>query len=369
MKILQIGLSYNPGGIESCIMDYYRELSKRNIRFDFICMYESLAYEDEIEVLGGKIFYITNVKKSMCKYAKELKAIIQEEQYDAVHVNMLSAANILPLIVANQAGVKKIIAHSHNSATPGLHRKILHKINKPLIDKYATNLVACSEMAAKWLFIRRELKKVIIIRNAVDLDEFLFNKEKRIAKRIELGIQDYFTLVHIGRFEEQKNHMFLVEVFKEVVEAASNTRLLLIGEGGNKREIEKRVNHLGVADKVWFMGVRHDISEILMAADVFVFPSLFEGLPVVAIEAQASGVYAFLADTITDEVALTDKVRFLSLESGAKEWGKQILLVNGIKRDEKENVQICEAFEESGYKISVAAEKLLSLYEEGLCRE
>ncbi|MDL2250605.1 glycosyltransferase, partial [Lachnospiraceae bacterium OttesenSCG-928-J05] len=212
-------------------------------------------------------------------------------------------------------------------------------------------------------------KKVIIIRNAVDLDEFLFNKKTRISKRVELEIQDCFTLVHIGRFEEQKNHRFLVEVFKEVVEEVSNARLLLIGKGDAQREIEKRVKQLGIADKVWFMGVRHDINEILMAADVFVLPSLFEGLPVVAIEAQASGICSFLANTITDEVALTDKMKFLSLESGAKEWGKQILLVNGIKRDEKENVQICEAFEESGYKISVAAEKLLSLYEEGLCRE
>lgn len=218
MRILQIGLSHNPGGVESFVMNYYRELVKYGVQFDFISMYDSLAYEDEIKSLGGTVFYISNVKRHPIRFRRELLKILKEGKYAAIHVNMLSAANIVPLEIGKKAGVPKVIAHSHNSSTPGLLRNILHRLNKPRILHYATDFFACSKVAGKWLFDEKTMRsdRFHIIHNALHVEKFFYHETIRQKIREELGVENRFVVGHVGRFEEQKNHEFLVDIFNEI---------------------------------------------------------------------------------------------------------------------------------------------------------
>ena len=364
MKILQIGLSYNPGGIESCIMDYYRQLVKWEVQFDFICMYEELAYQEEIEELGGKVFFLPDVKKHPFKYRWDLYNLLQQEQYDVVHVNMLSAANILPLLVAHKAGVKKIIAHSHNSSTPGMIRNILHRINKRRIPQYVTDCFACSQIAGEWLFTEKLLKsnKFVVIHNAINVKRFLYDETECAAVREMLGLEGKWVIGHVGRFEEQKNHLFLIDIFSRLSQRDESAVLLLVGDGELKARAEKKVEELKLTEKVIFLGIRNDVETLLKSMDVFLLPSLFEGLPIVALEAQASGVYSFMADTISREVQIVDKVKFIRLDSSPEEWSDEIMKHCSYLRGGADNEKIYNQFEEAGYTIESAGKKLLAIY-------
>lgn len=364
MRILQVGLSHNPGGIESFVMNYYRELVKYGVQFDFICMYDTLAYEDEIKSLGGTVFHISNVKKHPIRFRKELENILKERQYDALHVNMLSAANIVPLKVGKKVGIRKIIAHSHNSSTPGILRKILHCLNKHQIAKYATDFFACSEVAGKWLFEEQILEgeHFRIIHNALNMEKFCYRETIRKEIRRELQVEDKFVVGHVGRFEEQKNHDFLVDIFYEIAKERKDAVLLLVGDGDLKNQITLKIQKYKIEDQVRFLGVRKDIPQLWNAMDVFVFPSLFEGLPLVALESQASGVCSVMADTISEEVKITDTVTFLPLAQNAKEWKSCILKAASEKRTEAQNEIIKQQFEAAGYDIVTAGKKIMEYY-------
>jgi Glycosyltransferase len=277
---------------------------------------------------------------------------------------MLSAANIVPLRVAKKAGVKKIIAHSHNSSTPGILRNALHHMNKGKIEKYATDYFACSEVAAQWLFPESIClqNKVQIIHNAILLERFLFCEEDKAKICEELNLQHAWVFGHVGRFEEQKNHMFLLDIFKEISRRNSEAVLLLVGEGERMQAVKDRVKELELGEKVRFLGLRTDVDKLLKSIDIFLFPSLFEGLPVVAIEAQAAGVYMVLADTITSEVQVTDSLLFLSLQQIPSQWAEEVCKLKNHKKTKNNNAQIVTAFEQAGYTIETAAEKLFILY-------
>lgn len=363
MKILQIGLSYNPGGVESFVMNYYIQLATKGIQFDFVSMFPKLAYEKEIKQLGGRVFHISNVKKDPSRYATELTAIIESGNYDVVHVNMLSAANIVPLRVAYKCGVKKIVAHSHNSSSPGIIRNVMHLWNKRYIERYATDYFACSEFAGAWLFTSHLIQgeKYHIINNALCLEKYYYNEYVRKKIRKDLGLENKFVVGHVGRFEEQKNHSFLIKIFNEIVKREPNAILLLVGNGELEDVIKRNVIDLNLKDKVMFLGVRNDVNKIWQAIDVFVFPSLFEGLPIVAVEAQASGVVSVLADTITKEVKITDNVVFLSLDEPAEVWAQRVIEERNTSRC-CDIATIKQIFTARGFEIESAAEMLLKYY-------
>lgn len=364
MKVLQVGLSHNPGGVESFVMNYYRELLKYNVQFDFICMYDTLAYEEEIKKLGGTVFYISNVKRNPVRFRRELLEILKNGNYDAIHVNMLSAANIVPLIVGKKAGVQKVIAHSHNSSTPGILRNILHRWNKPRISKYATDFFACSEVAGHWLFEEqiKQSEHFHVIHNALHVEKFFYQESVRKKIREELGVENKFVVGHVGRFEEQKNHAFLIDIFHEIAKERKDAVLLLVGDGELKEQVVQKVQGYTIESQVQFLGVRKDIPQLWNAMDVFLFPSLFEGLPLVALEAQASGIYSVMADTISKEVKITDTVTFLPLTYDAKEWKEHILKVGSAERTEAHNAVIKEQFQCAGYDIVTAGKQLLEYY-------
>lgn len=364
LRILQIGLSYNPGGVESFVMNYYRRLVSENIQFDFICMYGQLAYETEIRQLGGEIFYLPDVKKNPFSYERELRKILVKKKYEVVHVNMLSAANILPLKIACEADVKKIIAHSHNTQTPGIVRKILHFCNKKKISVYADSFWACSKKAGTFMFGKWVLENQIqIINNAIDLKRYLYSQEKRDLLRQKLKISDCdFVVGHVGRMEEQKNHTFLLQIFKNVLHQVPNARLLLVGDGILKTDLKKQCIDLGIEKQVLFLGVRKDVPELFCAMDIFVFPSLYEGLSVTAIEAQCSGLPCVVSETLAKETEIGENFCRIPLSQSPEYWAGQILAFRKNQRRELNNSTIYKKLEAAGYSVAAETEKLKKLY-------
>ena len=286
-----IGMAVN-GGVESCIMNYYRHIDKTKVQFDFLVESTSnIIDKEKIEAMGGKVIIIPPYTK-IFKYIKELKRIFKEGNYDIVHSNM-NALSVFTLFTAWLAKIKVRIAHSHSTTNKKEWKKNLIKnILRPFSKVFATDYFACSELAGRWLFGNRTFNKgkVTIINNAIEVDKFLFNEEVRNQMRKELNIEDKFVIGHVGRFVEQKNHTFLIDIFYEVQKERPNSILLLVGDGPLYNMIYQKVERLGILDKVIFAGVYNDVSKFYNAMDMFVFPSLYEGLGMVLVEAQINGL-------------------------------------------------------------------------------
>lgn len=363
MKVLQIGMGNNPGGVEAFVMNYYRQLSLKGIRFDFVSMYGEIAFHQEILSLGGQVFLVPNVKKDYFGYVKAMKEILAEGRYDVVHVNMLSAANILPLRLAKEAGVGKVIAHSHNASAPGMLRRILDQWNRPKISRYADVLAACGEKAGRWLFGDQayEQGQVVLLSNAIDVERFLFSEEKRKAARAKLGLTDGFVIGHVGRFQLQKNHERILEIFRQIQEMEPDVRLLLVGEGELLPKIREKAREYQLEKQIVFAGVRSDVEDCLCAMDVFLFPSLFEGLPFTLVEAQANGLPCVISDRITREVVLDEeRVCCLSLENSDTAWAAKVLSYKGCGREEPQITK--KRLVAAHFDIHNEADRLLELY-------
>lgn len=366
MRVLQVGLGNIGGGLEAFVMNYYRELSKMDVQFDFVCMYGKIAYEKEIRTLGGRIFYVPNVKKNYLGYVKRFKQILKKGNYDVVHVNMLSAANIVPLRLASKAGVRKVIAHSHNSSCPGMVRKFMHWCNRARIKRYATDFFACSEVAGRWLFGNEDYDagKVVIVHNAISMERYLFSEDHRAIVRSAFGWGNRFVVGHVGRFDPQKNHEGLLDIFKEILKKRPDAVLALIGSrGGQYENILERVKSENLEDKVFFLGKRTDIGAFLSAMDVFLFPSLYEGLPFALVEAQANGLTCVISDTISREVnVIPGQLKPLSLGTSPEKWAETVVRAGKRPRVGKE--EIYQGLVEGHFDICREARRLKKLYGE-----
>lgn len=288
IRIAQIIGKWLGGGVESVVMNYYRHLDHDKIQFDFICDDDStnIPY-DEIEKLGGKVILIPPYQK-VFKYQKELRRVLRDGKYKIVHSH-INTLSVFPLYAAKKVGVPVRIAHSHSTTNKKEWKKnLLKQVLRPFSKKYATNYMCCSELAGRWLFGDKTYDegKVYLLNNAIDLDKFKYDKKIRDKKRKELGIkEDTIVIGHIGRFVAQKNHTFLIDIFNQFHKKEKNSILLLAGQGPLQEEIKNKVRELGLDDSVRFLGQRNDANELYQAFDVFLLPSLYEGLPVVGVEA------------------------------------------------------------------------------------
>ena len=365
MKILQVGLGNNPGGMEAFVMNYFRELARQGVSFDFVSMYGTIAYEKEILELGGRVFYVPNVKKDYFGYVKAFRELLDRERYDVVHVNMLSAANIVPLRLAKQAGVRKVIAHSHNASAPGIVRKLMDGVNRPRLSLYADQKFACSEKAGRWLFGDKayELGQVTLVANAIQTEKYGFSEDNRREIREKLGISlDALVVGHVGRFQVQKNHEAIIRIFREIHLKEPDARLCLIGDGELKEQIQEQAKKAGILDKIIFTGVCPDVERYLSAMDVFLFPSLFEGLPFTLLEAQANGLPCVISDQITGEAVLSqENVTKVSLTESPQEWAKSVFKMNEAGRIDGE--EAARRLAAAGFDIHEEAQKLLALYD------
>lgn len=362
IRILQVFAQMNRGGAESMIMNLYRKIDRSKVQFDFIVHTgEKGNFDDEIKSLGGIIYHIPRYNgNNHMRYKKIWEKFFERHQeYKIIHGHVRSTASIY-LKIAKEYGLTTI-AHSHNTSSGVGISAIVKNILQYPIRYTADYLIACSILAGKWLFGERACRKknFFILKNAIDTKTFIYNENVRVEKRQELKIQDKFVIGHIGRFHPQKNHEFLIDIFKELHDTIDNAILMLVGDGKLRNLIEEKVNNLGLIDSVLFTGVRNDIPELLQAMDVFVFPSLYEGLGIVTIEAQAAGLQCVVADTIPKEAYVTDKVQTLSLKKSAEEWGSVILkcyLTKKVRSDTSKMIN------EAGYNVNENAKWISEFY-------
>lgn len=344
------------GGIEFFVMNYYREMVKLGVQFDFLVHYKQKGYfDDEIKKLGGKIYYFSvREDKNLIKYIYQLcKFFYKHKEYKIIHGHMPGMAPIY-FFIAKIFGVKCRISHCHVTETENtLKGKILRRIIK-IIPFFSNIYFACSKEAGFFMYGKRKFK---VIHNAIDIKKFAFNKDKREQIRKKLGITDNFVIGHVGRFNLQKNHKFLMEVFNQVYLKNNKARLLLIGEGPLENEIKKQVKELELENAVMFLGVREDVADLYNAMDCFVFPSIFEGLGIVNIEAQTNGLSCCISDVIPEEVQITNLVKFLSIKDTFKVWAREIL---GFK--DKERISEIKRVQKAGYDIKSEAKKLRCIY-------
>ena len=328
MKVLHIVTHMNRGGLETMIMNYYRQIDKDKIQFDFLVHREYRGdYDDEIELLGGKIYRLPVLNPLDINYRRVIDSFFKEHssEYDIVHCH-LDCMAALPLKYAKKNGYSVRIAHAHNTSQEKNLKFFVKTFYKKLIPRYATHLFACSTDAGKWMFGEHSFE---VMRNAINSEKYNFNKSLRKNIRSEFEINNNEIVIgHIGRFDHQKNHSFLLDVFSEINSINSNTRLMLVGDGDLKIDIQEKAKSLGLLSRVIFTGVRSDVSRLLQAMDIFVFPSLFEGLPVTMIEVQASGLPSVISDKVPKETVLVkDIIHIMSLSDSAEDWAKQVLLV------------------------------------------
>ena len=328
VHVAQIIGKWVGGGVESVVMNYYRYIDRTKIQFDFICDDDStnIPYE-EIEKLGGKVILIPPYQK-VFKYHNKLKKILKEGHYKIVHSH-INTLSVFSLFAAKCAGVPVRIAHSHSTTNKKEKKKnLLKQLLRPFSKLFATDYMCCSELAGRWLFGDKKYDKgnVYLLNNAIDLDKFKYNETLRKKKRKELGIKDDTLVIgHIGRFVAQKNHDYLIDIFNEIHKKNNNSVLLLAGQGPLMEEIKNKAKELNLDDSVKLLGQRNDANELYQAFDVFLLPSLYEGLPVVGVEAQAAGLLCYLSDDMTKETKVLDITKFMSLNNTPEEWADNIL--------------------------------------------
>lgn len=327
-------------GVESVIMNYYRHLDHSKVQFDFICDEDSTRIPyDEIKKLGGRVFLVPKYQ-NLPKYLKALEKLFKENQYRIVHSN-INTLSVFPLYAAKKAGVPIRISHSHSTSNPKeWKRNLIKNILRPFSKRYATDYFACSEVAGRYLFGNKDFDQgeVKIIHNAIDIDKFKFDEIARKKLRKELGIKDSTVVIgHVGRFVQQKNHAFLVDVFKEYHKKNPDSKLLLVGSGPLEDEIKKKVEKLDLKDSVLFLGQRDDINKLYSVMDIFCLPSLYEGLPVVGVEAQAAGLPCVFSNKITKNIVLCDNTQMLSIKNNRNQW---LRYMESAKIDNKKRTDI-----------------------------
>ncbi len=361
IRIAQIMGKWVGGGVEAVVMNYYRHIDRNKVQFDFICDDDSTRIpKEEIEKLGGKVILIPPYQK-VFKYHKELKKVLTEGNYKIVHSH-INALSVFSLWAAKSAKVPVRIAHSHSTSNKKEWKKTLLKnILRPFSKIFATDYFCCSELAGRWLFGNKtyDQGKVYLLNNAIDVDKFKYDEKIRKEKRKELKIKDKDLVIgHIGRFVQQKNHSFLIDIFNEVHKQNKNTILLLAGEGPLKEEIENKVKELGKEKTVMFLGQRNDANELYQAMDVFLLPSLYEGLPVVGVEAQAAGLPCFFSTDMTKETKVLQTTKFISLTQTSQYWSKTILteFKNYTRNDTEKEITA------NSFNIKIEATKLEQQY-------
>lgn len=362
-RVLHVIPSMDRGGAETFIMNIYRHIDRSKLQFDFLLYTDQdSAYNDEIRALGGKIFSVSARNKGFLKNRLAVDEFFRTHpEYRIVHQHVSSLTYVTPLTCAHKYGVPVRIVHCHNTREAGssLHH-YLHLWNQRTLKSYATDYFACSEAAARWLCGKEQYKagKYAVINNAIEADRFVYDPELRGKMRLALGVENKFVVGHVGRFFYQKNHAFLVDIFKVVHDHHPEAVLLLVGDGELREEIEMKIRDLGLQDFVIMAGVRSDIPDLLQAMDVFVVPSHYEGLCIALIEAQAAGLSCLASASIPVDAAITGLVEMIALDKGAEFWAEKVNRVF----DHQERGNTLDQIIAQGYDVGEVARHLQDLY-------
>lgn len=354
-RLLCITANMNAGGAETFLMKIYRNIDKSKYQMDFIVSYSGKNYyEEEIQKMGGRIFYVPPKSKNFIKSFFGVMKIVKDNNYQhVIRVNEHSLST-LDLLAAKIGGAKKLIMRSSNANSGSTFKVILHKIFRPLAIVIPNVKIAPSTDAAEYTFGKKQVKnnKVIILNNGLDIKQFTFDSKIRNKIRNELNINDKFVVGHIGRFNEQKNHLKLIEIFNELYKRNNKSILVLIGKGSLEKAIKMRVKELGIENSVLFLGEKDNINQLLFSFDILVFPSKYEGMPNVLIEAQTTGLKCIVSDSITQEANVIGLIKYISLTDSLDRWCNEILAIDNINRLNSASKML-----KSGYDISVVAKK------------
>lgn len=346
-KILVTGMSSVAGGIESVIKNYYGCFDETKVHMDFICNSPAkMAYEDYFVENGSKVYHTARRGKKPLQYFKQLNSIFSRvgSEYDCLWFNTSDLANIDALKLAKKHKISKIIVHSHNSkmteiGLKGIIKTHEHFKHRENIDKYATDFWACSLAASKWMYPSRLRQRTVIIRNAINVKKYLFNPQKRQKIRKEYDLNGYFVLGNVGRLNFQKNQKYIINIFSKVKKIIPKSKLVLVGEGDDKEKLLVETKRLGLYNDVIFAGYQKDMVAWYSAFDVFVFPSIFEGLSVALLEAQASGINIISSNNVSaEEVKVNDNLYVVDLKC-SKEWINKIIELKEQNRVPRTDVE------------------------------
>lgn len=364
LRVLQVGMTRNLGGIETYLIEQFRHLDKSKIDYDFVNITGeySICYEDEILASGSKIFKVVSRHKNpLLHYWQWFNILLQNKGvYDVIVLNTNSLEYVFPLVLGKIFDIPVRVIHSHNSGfenKQGLARRLLVGMNKKLLAWSANLRFACSQFAGQWMFKDNPYH---VIYNAIDIHKYDADLIVREETRNALGLHTELTLLHVGRFSYQKNHSFLLDIFKEVHRIQPDSVLLLVGDTTEESEflteVKRKIKAFWLENVVRLLGRRDDVNKIMQAADVLVMPSFFEGLTVVGIEAQASDLPLLLSDTVTKELGLLPSTQFISLEAGPTVWGEAI--VNSKQHNRQSRYEELKA---AGYDIGNETERVEKL--------
>lgn len=358
IRVLHVVTHMNRGGLETMIMNYYRNIDREKVQFDFLTHRpegERKNYDDEIESFGGHIYHIQRLNPFSLSYRRQLRRFFKAHpEYEIIHVHQDCLSGII-LKEAKKCGIKNRIAHCHSSNQDKDFKYIIKCFYRRMIKKYATDLFACGIKAGKWMFMTDDFT---VLPNAIDVSKYSYNSETHVNKRIELGLSEKdYVLIHVGRFCKVKNHQFLVELFDQLLKVEENAKLVLVGSGPDFDSIKTLVNQKLLDGKILFLGLRTDVDELLQAADVMVMPSRYEGVPLSVIEAQASDLPCVLSTGIPEDCVLTTNVLRIDLERSIDYW---INVICGLKN--KKRMITEKELSEKGYSISENSKKLEAFY-------
>lgn len=355
-KVLMIN-TVNTGftGITSVITNYVRK-TYQTVQYDFVlCGRVEESFKDELNTLGKNVFIppCSRVRKPIT-YSKWLERLIKENQYDVVHVHGNSGTMFFDIHAAKKAGVPIRIAHSHNSSAK---YKLVHYMLKPLLNREITHAIACSDLAGKWLFNR----EYMVLPNGIDIDRFRYDPVTRASYRKEMEIEDCFVIGHVALMDTVKNHMYLLEVFENFVCENSRARLLLIGDGRLRPDIEQYISEHDLGESVLVLGKRADVAELYQCMDAFVLPSLYEGLPVTLVEAQTAGLPCLVSDVVTRTVNITGNVQYIGIQdSDMRSWMQAL---SAIEVDASSRDKWAQVVAENHFDIKECVAMLKSVYQ------
>lgn len=346
------------------LMNYYREIDRTRVQFDFLVHSDRPGeFDDEINDLGGRIFKMPSLApKNALQYWRAMRSLIKANPDISIFHSHLNALSGIPLAMAKTGRIPVRIAHSHNTQFHVVGAKAAFlNIAKRIAPLVSTDLVGCSEVAAKFMFGNKQYS---IIKNAINPTPFNFERDVRRSIREEFGVaEDAFLIGNVGNLRRQKNHLFLLKVFRDLLDKQPNSKLIIVGkDSGELGELTAFIQSNGIENKVILTGGRSDISRVLQAIDIFVMPSLYEGLPVVSIEAQASGLPCLFSASVTSELALSERCVFLELNQSLGKWSDTILsMAHKFENDDRRQVAE-EIIDSSGYDVRVEANKLSDFY-------
>lgn len=368
IHVLVLDTVMDRGGAEAMIMNYMRNINRNDIKFDFLTNRDyRAAYEDEIESLGGKVYHMCPMYPGKFRqYKREVREFLKEHpEYHIIHSN-LEERSYFALKEAKKLGVPVRISHSHNRPLGFNLKLIMRYYFRFKLKYYNTHMFSCGVEAGDWLYGKKNRDKVIVMNNAIDAKEYTYDATKSLTMKETLGVSGKTVIGHVGRFFAQKNHPFLIDIFKAIHDKDANTVLLLVGGGEQddrlKNEMKQKVADLGLSDYVQFLGVREDVADLMQAFDLFLLPSLFEGLPVTMVEAQASGLPCVISDKVPIQCDITGNVKVVGLEDSPEKWADTVLeYVRGFER-----ADTFEKVKKAGFDIQENAKWLEEFYRQAM---